>query len=53
MDASTGSPVIIDAIHVTRVELKDACSLLAAFPHCQQYRCDYAAALTAYEGAHR
>ncbi len=52
MNASTGFPAIIGPIFVTRVELKDACSLLAAFPHCQQYRRDYAAALTAYEGAH-
>jgi hypothetical protein len=53
MNASTGFSVIIDPIYVTHVELEDACSLLAAFPHCQQYWCDYAAAMTAYEGASR
>ncbi len=45
--------MIIDPIYVTRVELEDACSLLATFLHCRQYRRDYAAAMTAYEGAHR
>ena len=53
MDASTGVPVTIDPVYVTRIELEDACSLLAAFTHCQQYRRDYAAAMTACEGAHR
>ena len=50
MNASTGFPVMLDPICVTRVELEDARSLLAAFPHCQQYRCDCAAAMTAHEG---
>jgi hypothetical protein len=45
--------MIIDPTYITRVELEDACSLLAAFLHCQQYRRDYAATMTAYEGAHR
>ena len=48
-----GFPMIIDPTYITRVELEDACSLLAAFLHCQQYRRDYAATMTAYEGAHR